>query len=294
LQPLLVSFLTPDAPASPNADEIQAIYVVMLVVTAAIGLAVIAALLAAAVRFRARRGQEPAPRTAAPRTVPRVAAGLTVLALVVFVLGVVYSESFREAEASGPDGLQAAASRTAQVSIEPPPVSDSGEALTIDAIGQQWLWRYEYPVTESAGQSFQPVFSYQELVVPVDTTVVLNVTSTDVLHEWGVPSLGGKVQAIPGQVNTTWFKAEEEGTYAGASYMYSGPSYPAMRTKVTVVSPQEYQSWLETQQREISKAQEIVQEQVESSAAEDVAPAGEGIGERVSTETDAVTVGGEE
>lgn len=249
----------------------QAIYIVMLIIAVAIGVAINAALVFAAIRFRARRGIPATRRTAARRTIPRLTAGLVALALVIFVLGVVYTESARKADPSGPEGLQAAAARTAQVSIEPPAATDGSAPLEVNAIGQQWIWRYEYPPKESAEQTFQPVFSYQELVVPVDTTVVVHVTSTDVLHRWSVPALTGKVDAVPGQVATTWFKAEEEGTYDGASYAFSGPSYPTMRTRVSVVSPEEYESWLETQQREIREAQTVIQDEVGASAQESVA-----------------------
>jgi cytochrome c oxidase subunit II len=112
----------------------------------------------------------------------------------------------------------------------------------------------------------------------VDTAVTLNVTSTDVLHRWSVPALGGKADAVPGQVNTTWFKAEEEGSYEGASYAYSGPSYPTMRTRVTVVSAEEYESFVEAQQRELSAAQDVVRKAAEAEAAQEGegAPATEG------------------
>jgi cytochrome c oxidase subunit 2 len=254
--------LTPESPASPNADEMQAVYVVMLIVTVTIGVAINAALVVAAIRFRARRDRSPVRRTAGRRTIPRLTAGLGLLALAVFLLGLIYTESSRKADPSGPEGLQAASARLAQTSIQPPPATDGAETLSINAIGQQWLWRYEYPPKESDDQTFQPVFSYYELVVPVDTTVLLNVTSTDVLHRWSVPALGGKVDAVPGQVNTSWFKAEEEGTYEGSSSAFSGPAYPTMRTRVTVVSPEEYESYLDTQQREISDAQDVVRRAV--------------------------------
>lgn len=267
----LLSLLTPESPASPNADEMQALYVVMLLVAAAIALAINAALVVAALRFRARRGHSPARRTAGRRTLPRLSAGLGVLALAIFILGVVYTESAREADPSGPEGLQAASARFAQTQVQPPPSTEGAETLSINAIGQQWLWRYEYPPKESDDQTFQPVFSYYELVVPVDTTVILDVTSTDVLHRWSVPALGGKVDAVPGQTNTTWFRAEEEGSYEGASYAFSGPAYPTMRTRVTVVSPEEYESFVETQQRELSAAQAVVRREAEAAAREDEA-----------------------
>ena len=78
----------------------------------------------------------------------------------------------------------------------------------IDAIAQQWLWRFEYP----GGTRGIAPFSYGELVVPVDTSVVLKIDSTDVIHSWWVPALTGQVQAVPGTSPSTWFKADEVGT----------------------------------------------------------------------------------
>ena len=254
---LLASFLTPESPASPNANDIQTIYVVMMVIVTLLGLAINAALIAAIVKFRGKRADAPPRRTAGRGVVPRVAGALGALALIIFVLGIVFTEEARQVEASGPDGLQAASSRTAQVQPTYPTADDN--PLTINVVGQQWLWRYEYPEEkESDDQSFNPVFSYGELVVPVDTAVALNVTSTDVIHRWGVPALSGKVDAVPGITARAWFKAEEEGTYDGQSYQYSGPGYSTMRTQVRVVSTEEYETWIETQREEILEAQESV------------------------------------
>ena len=98
---LLASFLTPDSPASPNAAEMQTIYLVMLVVAVVIVVAINGALIAAVVRFRARRGEEPTRRVAGRRVIPRIAAGFGALALVVFIVGIVFTESIRDAERLG-------------------------------------------------------------------------------------------------------------------------------------------------------------------------------------------------
>ena len=88
--------------------------------------------------------------------------------------------------------------------------------------------------------------------------MVLDVTSTDVLHSWWVPALGGQVQASPGDVSQTWFKADEEGRYAGRSTIFSGTGYPAMRSWVRVVSATEYQAYVEQLAADLSEAQDIV------------------------------------
>lgn len=264
--------LGPEEAHSPNAESMRSAYWVMIVVTFVVLIAVNAALIAAVVKFRERRGREPSRFAAGRGALRPIVAALTVFALVIFVYGVIVTEEVREIEPSGPDGLGASAS--AQVGVKGlPPVSAiegeesatgeqpiSGEepvdstTLEIDAIAQQWLWRFEYP----GGTVGNRNFSYGELVVPVDTAVVLNVTSTDVIHTWWVPALGGQVQAAPGDVSQTWFKADEVGRYAGRSTVFSGTGYPVMRAWVKVVSTPEYEAYIEQLSKDLEEAQGIV------------------------------------
>jgi cytochrome c oxidase subunit 2 len=144
----------------------------------------------------------------------------------------------------------------------------------INAIAQQWLWRFEYP----GGSPGQRTFSYGELVVPEDTTVILNLTSTDVLHTWWVPALGGQVQAAPGDVTQTWFKADEVGRYPGRSTIFSGSAYPVMRSWVRVVTVPEYQDHIEQLTADLTEAQEAVlrdQQEEQTSVASEEQPAPE-------------------
>ena len=243
--------LGPETAHSPNADDITAAYWVMLGLAAVLVLAINAALVFMLVRFRAARGTEPRRFRGRPRTQMRIAGVLGLGAIALFVLGVVSTERAKDVEASGPAGLTDAS------------------PLQIRAIGQQWIWRFEYPDSDSgaasavpATGSFADVFSYEELVVPVDTTIDLAVESTDVVHRWWVPSLGGKVDAEPGKVHHTWFKADEEGVYDGQSAGFSGASYAVMRAKVRVVGPEEYQAWVTQQGADIKAAQASVQAQI--------------------------------
>jgi cytochrome c oxidase subunit 2 len=267
----------PDA-HSPNAEAINSAFWVLLVVVVAIVVVVNVALIAAVIRFRERRGREPSRFAAGRGALRPVVGSLSLLAVVIFVYGVVVTDDVREIEPSGPNGLGAA--QTAQVGIKGLPASAAIEGtesatgeepttgaeptetspLQIDAIAQQWLWRFEYP----GGQPGQRTFSYGELVVPVDTTVILDITSTDVLHTWWVPALGGQVQAAPGDVTRTWFKADQEGRYEGRSTTFSGTGYPVMRSWVRVVSVPAYQDYIEQLGADLSEAQGIVQQTQEA------------------------------
>lgn len=280
--------IEPQAPHSPNAETIRSAYWVTFVIVLVLIAVINAALIAAVVRFRERRGREPARFTAARGALRPPLAALGVLAAVLFVYGVVRTSDARSVEASGPEGL--GADQTAQVGIgEQPPSSlvesaapTGGETgggqqaalaspLEIDAIAQQWVWRFEYPGHEPTN----PLFAYGELVVPIDTTVILNITSTDVLHSWWVPSLGGQVQAVPGDVVQTWFKADAVGRYPGNSTVFSGTSYPAMRSWVRVVTVPEYQDYIEQLSKEITEAQGFVQQRQEEETSAGAAGGGE-------------------
>lgn len=256
--------LGPTEPHSPNADAINGTYWVMLAIATVIIAAVNVALILAVVRFRERRGREPARVHAGRGALLPVLGVLGLLALAVFVFGVVRTADVRSVEPAGANGLGSAP--TAQVGISDLETSagatsdDTDAALTspleIKAIAQQWVWRFEYP----GGVPGDKTFTYGELVVPVDTPVILNITSIDVLHSWSVPALGGQVQATPGETAETWFKADEVGTYRGSSTIFSGTAYPAMRSWVRVVTVPEYESYITQLTADIHDAQETVLE----------------------------------
>jgi heme/copper-type cytochrome/quinol oxidase subunit 2 len=227
------------------------LYWVMLVIGLLLLVAINVAVVGLVMRFRSERGREPR-RLVVRRPAQLGTAGVfAAIVAVTFVLGVIETHNAKKVEASGPDGLQAAALTTAQRSLTLPVTSASSAPLQIQACGQQWIWRYQYP---------DGTYSYYELVVPVDTTVILHLCSTDVVHRWWVPGLSGKFDATPGASNQTWFRADEQGDFDGASYAFSGTSYAVMRTRVHVVDVPTYQAWLEQQGADIQAAQRFVQQ----------------------------------
>ena len=101
--------------------------------------------------------------------------------------------------------------------------------------------------------------------------VTLTVTSQDVAHSWWVPKLGGKVDAIPGHDNETWFRAEEVGTYDGVCAELCGEGHADMRTRVEVLPVDEYEAWVEQQTQDIKDAQTGLAEQREQREREEAA-----------------------
>jgi cytochrome c oxidase subunit 2 len=247
----LLALLSPQSGHSPNADDLNTTYWVMLVIGGVLLVAINGALVALLLRFRSARGRQPRRLVVRRPAQIGTAGAFAALAAATFVLGVIETDNAKKVEASGPNGLQAAAVTTAQRSLTLPATSPTSAPLTIQACGQQWLWRYQYP---------DGTYSYYELVVPVDTAVVVKLCSTDVVHRWWVPGLSGKFDATPGSSNSTWFRADETGTYDGASYAFSGAAYAVMRTRVRVVDVPTYQAWLEQQAAGIQEAQTFVQQ----------------------------------
>jgi cytochrome c oxidase subunit II len=221
------------SPHSPGADQIDTLLWIGFVACAIVIVAINGALIYAIRRYRGDRGAEPRQVRSGRRTQFRVAGVLTAFAAVILVLSLIYTDKARETPTTGPAGLASAKSKP----------------LKIEATGQQWLWRYDYP---------NEAFSYYKLVVPVDTTVELDLVSTDVIHTWDVPELAAKRDAVPGKTNHVVFRADEEGTYDGQSATFSGQAYAAMRTEVDVVSPREYEAFIERQKTDIQAAQDRV------------------------------------
>jgi len=221
------------APHSPGTDQIDTLLWIGFIAAAILVVAVTVALLYAVRRYRSERGAEPRQLLSGRRLQFRVGAVLTVFAALLFVLSVVFTGKARETPSTGEAGLAAAKSRP----------------LKIQATGQQWLWRYDYP---------NGAFSYYKLVVPADTAVELELLSTDVVHTWDVPDLSGKRDAVPGKVNEVVFRADEEGTFDGQAATLSGQAYAAMRTAVEVVSPEEYEAFVKQQKGDIDSAQDRV------------------------------------
>ncbi|MGC1465804.1 MAG: cytochrome c oxidase subunit II [Pseudolabrys sp.] len=128
--------------------------------------------------------------------------------------------------------------------------------MTVKVTGKQWFWSYSYPDAKIEFDSLmlqdkerkpdQPrlLAVDNEMVVPVNKVVHVIVTGADVIHSFSVPSFGIKIDAIPGRVNETWFKAEHEGIYYGQCSQLCGRDHAFMPIAVRVVSEKDYSAWL--------------------------------------------------
>jgi cytochrome c oxidase subunit II len=138
--------------------------------------------------------------------------------------------------------------------------------LTIKATGKQWYWSYAYPdngkfefdsllaCDESRTKGEQPrlLTVDNEIVVPVNKVVRVETTGADVIHSFAVPAFGIKIDAIPGRLNETWFKANKIGVYYGQCSELCGKDHAYMPIAVRVVSDQDFAAWVETAKKKFA------------------------------------------
>jgi cytochrome c oxidase subunit 2 len=205
----------PVAPASPNAKRISDAYYLILGFTGVVFVLVEGALILFIIRFRSRgRGRE----VEGPQI--RGNTNLEIGWTVVPVLVLAGIAAFIFYELPG---------------IKNVPSAKAGNQLAITVEAHQFYWQFDYP----DGQ-----ISIDRMVVPRGRVVTLEVVSSDVAHSWWIPALGGKIDAIPGRTNHTWFKASKAGVYSGQCAELCGIQHAAMKASVEVVTEGAYQRFL--------------------------------------------------
>jgi cytochrome c oxidase subunit 2 len=107
--------------------------------------------------------------------------------------------------------------------------------MTIKVTGKQWLWEVEYPDTG--------IKLINEIRIPLNTDVRIELTSVDVIHSFWVPQLIGKTDTIPGYITSSWFRADRLGTFRGQCAEFCGLGHAQMPLHVTVLSPEDYNLW---------------------------------------------------
>jgi cytochrome c oxidase subunit 2 len=218
------------APATPVKDRLSAFNDELLVIITLITIFVLGLLLYVIVRFHHRRHPVPT-RTSHNAVIEMLWTVVPVLILVIIAI-----PSFK---------LMYYMDRV------PDP------EMTIKVTGHQWYWSYEYP--DQSGLSFDSnlipdadlkpgqkrlLDVDNPLVVPVDTTIRVLITGTDVIHSWFVPSFGVQEYAIIGRLNESWMKVEHDGVYYGQCNQICGINHAFMPIKVQAVSKDDFQRWL--------------------------------------------------
>ena len=244
--------IAPEAGGSPNADAIRELYLIIFGVAVVIFFGVLGLLFYALRRFRAQKGAVAVQIHGNTRLEVAWTIGAALILVVIAVVTFVKLGDIRNPPNSSADGLSTTANGSfiaAKADRQLPP---NGKSLQIDVNGQQYVWRYTYADDDKV--NLNNVFSYEEMVVPTDTTVTLTIRSQDVAHSWWIPKLGGKFDAIPGSTNYTWFKIHKPGVYTGQCAELCGRNHANMTAQVRALAPAEFEAWYADQKAAITAA----------------------------------------
>jgi cytochrome c oxidase subunit 2 len=260
--PAAADLWSPESGGSPNADRIDTLYWIIFAIALVVFVGVEGALLYSLLKFKARKGAVAAQIRGNTRLEIGWTVGAALILVALSLVTFVKLDSIRTPEASGAGGLQLADGvQTAAGPQERKP--PGGKALNVCVNGQQYLWRFTYS-DDCKKADFKSPFSYEEMVVPVDTTVTLDIVGQDVAHSWWIPKLGGKMDAIPGYHNYTWFKVPASRTgevFTGQCAELCGRNHANMTARVRAVSPADYEAWLDGRKADITAANQAAQEQ---------------------------------
>ena len=217
-------------PATPVKDRLSAFHDELLIIITLITIFVLGLLLYVIVRFHHQRN--PVPTRTSHNTVIEIL--WTVVPVLVLVMIAIPSFKLMYYMDRVPD-----------------------QEMTIKVTGHQWYWSYEYPDQEGLAfdSNLIPEADLKPgqkrlldvdnpLVVPVDTTIRVLITGTDVIHSWFVPSFGVQEYAIIGRLNESWMKIEHDGVYYGQCNQICGINHAFMPIKVQAVSKDDFQHWL--------------------------------------------------
>jgi cytochrome c oxidase subunit II len=255
--------LFPESGGSPNADSIKTLYIMIFVLGLVIFIGVEGLLIYSLIKYRARKG-----RVAAQihgNTPLEIGWTVGAAAILIFITAFTFIKlgDIKDPKPSAIDaGGNAAVTSDHALFASTDQSVPKGPVLNLHVDGQQYVWAYQYPGKEK-------VRSYVDMVVPVGMTVILDITSDDVAHSWWIPKLGGKMDAVPGYHNKTWFQipvdnipeGQKQVVYTGQCAELCGRNHANMYARVIGMRLDDYNAWYARKAAEIKQAQTAVAKQ---------------------------------
>jgi cytochrome c oxidase subunit 2 len=255
--------LFPESGGSPNADSIKTLYIMIFVLALIIFIGVEGLLIYSLIKYRARKGRVAAQIHGNTPLEIGWTVGAACILIYITVFTFIKLGAIKNPKPS--EGSPAVAMADGTLLASTDQTTPPGPVLKMHVDGQQYIWAYQYP---SAQKSIR---SYADMVVPVGMTVILDITADDVAHSWWIPKLGGKMDAIPGYTNKTWFKIPESAIPKGADQVVydgqcaelCGRNHANMLARVIGLSPQDFDTWVNNKAEQIKTAQTDVAKQHE-------------------------------
>jgi cytochrome c oxidase subunit II len=264
----------PESGGSPNADSIRTLYILIALFALVIFIGVEGLLIYSLVKFRARRGRVAAQVHGNTQLEIGWTIGAAALLIFITVFTFVLLDDVKNPAASDIDANGNPVAANTQYAATDQPAPPQGSAsMTIKVVGEQYAWSYFYPQEQDQGR----VYAYNDMYVPVGMTVILEVESKDVAHSWWIPKLGGKMDAIPGYTNKTWFKipldaipeGQDRVIYTGQCAELCGRNHADMLARVIGLRFDDWKAWRDRKAQELQQAQDDAAKEREQLQAEE-------------------------
>jgi cytochrome c oxidase subunit 2 len=248
----------PESGGSPNADHIRTLYILIALVALVIFIGVEGLLIYSLFKYRARKGAVAAQIHGNTQLEIGWTVGAAAILIFITVFTFVLLPSIKNPAKSDINlqGQPVAQAGSLFASTDQP-APPGGVSMPIDIVGQQYSWYFGYPSLDN-----KRVYAYNDLYVPVGMTVTLRIKSVDVAHSWWIPKLGGKMDAIPGYTNKTWFKippsAIPEGSdrviFNGQCAELCGRNHADMLARVIGLRYDAWKAWYDNKARQLQEA----------------------------------------
>jgi cytochrome c oxidase subunit II len=250
----------PESGGSPNADKIRTLYILIALLALVIFIGVEGLLLYSLFKYRARKGAVAAQIHGNTQLEIGWTVGAAAILIFITVFTFILLPGIKNPAQSDIDanGQPVAASHSLFAATDQP-APPGGASMNIKIIGQQYSWNFQYPSLDK-----KRVYAYNDLYVPVGMTVTLDVQSVDVAHSWWIPALGGKMDAIPGYTNKTWFKiplgaikdGQDRVVYTGQCAELCGRNHADMLARVIGLRYDDWKAWYDSKAEQLKQAQD--------------------------------------
>jgi cytochrome c oxidase subunit 2 len=249
----------PESGGSPNADGIRTLYILIAIIGLVIFIGVEGLLVYSMIKFRAKKGNVAAQIHGNTQLEIGWTVGAAAILIFLTVFTFVLLDDIKNPAPSqiNANGQPVAAAGAQFASTDQP--APPGDHLNIKVIGQQYSWNFQYPRIDD-----KRVYAYNDMYVPVGMTITLDIESVDVAHSWWIPKMGGKMDAIPGYTNKSWFRVpldaipegQDRVVYTGQCAELCGRNHADMLARVIGLPYDEWKAWYDSKAEQLKQAQD--------------------------------------
>jgi cytochrome c oxidase subunit 2 len=240
---------------SQPADDIRTLYGIILIIAIVVFVGVEGVLFWCLFKYRAKKGRVAAQIHGNTRLEVGWTVGAAVILVFLTVATFVMLPGIMDPAASDIDENGNPVAQNAALAATDQKAPPRGTSMNIKVDGMQYAWQFTYPSIDD-----KKVYAFTDMYVPVGMTITLDIGSNDVQHSWWIPELGGKMDALPGYTNKTWFKITKRGRYRGQCAELCGRNHANMYASVVALPYDEWKAWYDRQATDLKSAEEAAAE----------------------------------